>query len=151
MTDKVECMIIYSDSQAMGLLISNALFMVIYLIVIGFTFYNIIVFLKGQGRWKTYTVSMFYLFTIVTLGCRMAEYSFGTIYFTRMLNNNLYLDPNYPDKTSLLYYKNQLINNYGPDNLISIRFAACQVIADYLKIGLGFFPVASMTELGLRL
>lgn len=32
-----------------------------------------------------------------------------------------------------------------------MRLVTCQIIADYLKIGLGFFPVASMVELALRL
>lgn len=59
----------------------NALFMLIYAVVIAITFYNIGVFLLKGGRWKTYTVSMFYLFTIATLGVRMCEYISGIWYF----------------------------------------------------------------------
>ena len=47
MTNKLECMYIAYDWQAYGLLVLNALFTLIYLVVIGFALYNIITFLKG--------------------------------------------------------------------------------------------------------
>ena len=105
---------------------------------LGFAIHNIFKFLINQGRYKTYTVTMFYVFSVAVCILRITEYLVAMVFIGEQVGAH----PRMPD-VSQIYMR--------AENVHFLSMASFQIAADTFKTSLGFFPVASMFELALRL
>ena len=126
------------NGQYITLICLNCIAILIYLATLGMTIYNVVVFLIGQKRYRAYTVSMFYLFAVGVLITRIIEYVIASTWFVHSLSHGF-------AQNSLAQIYAMCTENYA------LSMIMCQIMGDTLKTSLGFFPVASMLELGLRL
>ena len=133
-----QCYTIDTKGQIITMVALNCIMFLVYFATMLFTIHNTYKYLVKQKRYKTFTVGFFYLLSLVVLVTRMSEY----IFFCIM---SLQLD-NWKD---LENKEHQLIKRFTDE--LFMHIGSCQVIGDFVKTALGFFPVASMVELSLRL
>ena len=113
----------------------------IYVFTLGFDIYNVVKYLIGQGRWRNWLLTIFYVLSNLVLISRILEYCVLLKFYSIM-----------EDVVSIDYLTDPVPNEKLIEALNYSHWVGyLYVSADYIKYALGYFQLASMAELAIAI
>ena len=110
------------------------------MLVLGFTVHNIVKYVVMQKRYKSWLVVIFYVLSVIVLISRILQFMITTYFYS-------YLDKIFNQFTT----RELITTDYNDMVDIFRKIGYFYITADYSKFALGWFQLASMSELAIAI